>query len=151
MADLTGDSMAGSTGELMGDLVVELGGGEAGRLTGGVEAAAVRVGEKAEEGLWTGTGDRHSGLLAAGEGKGVALSGFVSSGMNGSEKKRVPGVFTTFIWKGNREDQDLVTLTSHCFNLRSVALSHLCFRLWRWFEWGKNNICFLHGADAGCF
>lgn len=109
MADPAGDSMAGSTGELVGDLVVELGGGEAGTLTEEVEAAvAVGVGERAEEGSWTGKGDRHSGLLADGEGKGVVLSGFVSSGMNGSGKKRVPGVFTKLIWKENNEDQDLV-------------------------------------------
>lgn len=104
MGDLTGDSMVGLTGELMGNLVGEMGGDEAGTLTG--EAAATRVGEGTEEGSWTGAGEGYSGLLAAGEGDGVALTDFVSSGMKGSGKKRVPGDFTA--WKRNREDQDLV-------------------------------------------
>lgn len=78
------------TGELMGVLVVELARGEAGRSTGEA-AAAVGVGEGTAEGSWAGTGEGHTGLLAAVEGDGVVLMGFVSSGMNGSGKKRVPG------------------------------------------------------------
>lgn len=95
--DLSGSMTAGCTGELMGDLVVELGRGEAGALTGEAETGA-RVGEGREEGSWTGTGEGHSGLLAAGGGEGVVLSaGFVSSGKYGSGKKRVPGDFTRII------------------------------------------------------
>lgn len=100
MGDRTGDSTAG---EMMGDLVSELRGDEAGRLMG---EAAVRVGEGTEEGSWTGGGEGHSGLLAAGE--GVEPSVFLSSGMNGSGKKRAPGDFTSVIWKRKKEDQDLV-------------------------------------------
>ncbi len=96
MGDRTGDSMVGLNGELMGDSVGEIGGDETGTLTG--EAAAARVGEGTEEGSWTGTGEGHSGLLATG-GDGVPLVDFVSSGMKGSGKKRVPGDFTT--WKRN--------------------------------------------------
>lgn len=92
----------------MGDLVVELGRGEAGALTGEAETGA-RVGEGTEEGFWTGTGEGHSGLLAAGEGEGegvVLSAGFVSSGKYGSGKKRVPGDFTRVIWKRNRDDPE---------------------------------------------
>lgn len=92
-AEPTGDLMVDSAGELMGDLVVKVGGGEVGSLAGGVEAAG-SVGEMAVEGSRTGTGDWHGGLLAAGEGEGVVLSGCVSSGRNGSGKKRVPGLFS---------------------------------------------------------
>lgn len=91
MGDLTGDSMAGLTGELMGDLVSEPRGEEAGILTGD---AAARVGEGTADGSWTGADEGHGGLSAAGEGDGVVLSGFSSSGMNGSGKNRVPGDFT---------------------------------------------------------
>lgn len=97
MGDLTGDSVAGLSGEPMGDLVGELGREETGTLAG--EAAAA-VGEWTEERLWAGPGERHCGLLAAGD--GVVLSGFVSSGMNGSGKKRVPGDFTSGICKERR-------------------------------------------------
>lgn len=79
--DVTCDSMAGLTGELMGDLAGDI----------GEEEAAARVGEERVEGLWTGAGEGHSGLLAAGD--GVVLSS-VSSGTKGSGKKRVPGDFT---------------------------------------------------------
>lgn len=104
MADLAGDSMAGSTGEPTRELFVELGGGEAGTLRGKAEAAvAVRAGERAEEGSGTRTGDRHNGLLVAGEGVEVVLSSGISSGMNGSGKKRVPGVFSKLIWKESNE------------------------------------------------
>lgn len=93
--------MAGTTGELMGDLVVELGGGEVETLTG-VVGAAVGVRGRAEGVSWTGTGDRHSGLLATGDGEGVVFSGLVSSGKNGSGKKEVPGVFRRVIWRGKQ-------------------------------------------------
>ncbi len=98
----------------MGDLVVELGRGEAGALTGEAETGA-RVGEGTEEGSWTGTGEGHSGLLAAGGGEGIVPSaGFVSSGKYGSGKKRVPGDFTRITWKRNRDDPESVKTHITC-------------------------------------
>lgn len=84
----------------MGVLVVELGRGEAGTLTGEAAATAARVGEGTGDASWTGTGtgEGHSGLLAAGRGENGVLSGSVSSGMNGSGKKRVLGDLTRVIW-----------------------------------------------------
>ena len=58
-----GDSIVGLTRELMGDLMSEPRGEEAGTLTR--EAAA--VGEGTEEGSWTGAGEGLSGLCAVGE------------------------------------------------------------------------------------
>lgn len=81
----------------MGDLVNEVRGDEAGTLTGEAAAATASVGEGTEEGSWTGAGEVDSGLLVAGEGDGVDLCGFISSGRNGSEKKRAPGDLTRFI------------------------------------------------------
>lgn len=98
MGDLTGDSTAGLIGELIGVLVVELGWGEAWTLIGEAAATAARVGEGTGEASWTGTGEGHSGLMAAGRGEDSVLSGFVSSSMNGSGKKRVSGDFTRVIW-----------------------------------------------------
>lgn len=111
MGDPTGDSTAG---ELMGDLVSELRGDEAGRLTG---EAAVGVGEGTEEGCWTGAGEGHSGLLAARE--GVEPSVFLSSGMNGSGKKRMPGDFTGVICGSGSGDglSEERTNSSFCMGL----------------------------------
>lgn len=98
IGELTGDSTTGLTGELMGDLEAAVDQVVVGMMTGGEAAAvaATRVGEGTEEGVCRVAGDGHSGLLVAGGGEGVVLSGFVfgSSGMNGSEKKRLPGGIT---------------------------------------------------------
>lgn len=108
MTDLTGVSTPGSNGEPIDDLVAELGEEEVGTLTEGEqEAAAMKGGERAEEGSWTGIGGIGE-VWAAGEDEGVVFSGFFSSGKNGCGKKRLPGVVTKFIWKGQREDQDLI-------------------------------------------
>lgn len=78
--DPTGESTAGFTGETTGDL----GGDEAG--------SAARVGEETGEGLWTGAGEGHSGLLMVGD--GLVFSGVGSSRRKGSGKNRLPGDFT---------------------------------------------------------
>lgn len=93
-ARLAGDLSAGVTGELTrGDLAVRAGRGEEGPLAGRGEA----VGETGEK---TGAGERIAGLLAVGEGDGaVVVSGVVSSGRNGSGKKRLPGLFSRDTWK----------------------------------------------------
>lgn len=79
-----GDSLAGGP---IGDLVRGLGGGEA------------AGGDGTQGASWAGAAGGHSGLVAAKGGEGVRLSGFISSGMNGSGKKRVPGDVTAVIWK----------------------------------------------------
>lgn len=96
-ARLAGDLSAGVTGELTrGDLAVRVGRGEEGPLAGRGEA----VEETGEEGEKTGAGKRNAGLLAVGEGDGVVVvSGLVSSGRNGSGKKRLPGLFSRDTWK----------------------------------------------------
>lgn len=107
MGDLTGDSVAGLSGETMGDFVGELGRDKTGTLEG--EAAAAAAGEGTEERLWARPGEGHCGLLVAGD--GVVLSGFVSSGMNGSGKKRVPGDFTSCICKETEKVRIVSKLT----------------------------------------
>lgn len=98
--------MAGLSGELMADLVGELGEDKAGALDG--EAAATVVGERTEEESRAGAGKGHRGLWSLGAGVGVVLSGFAASGINGSEKKRVPGDFMRGICK-ETEDEDIFT------------------------------------------
>lgn len=119
--DLTGDFIVGLNGLSTGDLVSELGGDEAESLTGEAAAAETGAGEGTDKGSWTGAVGGHSGLLAAGE--GIVLSGFVSSDRNGSEKNRVPGDFTRGIWKGNRDDQDLVKTTITHLQLNKFGIN----------------------------
>lgn len=91
-ARLEGDLSAGVTGELArGDLAVRAGRGEEESLAG--------RGEAGEEGGRTGAGEHDAGLLAVGEGDAAVVSGFVSSGRNGSGKKRLPGLFSRDTWK----------------------------------------------------
>ena len=98
--DATGNWITGFSGEATGDLVGELGGDEAETVKGEATGEGDGEGAGTDKASWTGAGEGHSGLLAAGE--RLVLSGFVSSGMNGSGKKRVPGDFTRGIWKRNR-------------------------------------------------
>lgn len=58
---------------------------------------AAGVGDGSEERAWTGEDEGLRGLLAAGDRD--VFSGFISSGIKGSVKKRVPGDFTGVIWK----------------------------------------------------
>lgn len=96
--ELTGESIVGLMGEAAGDMIGELADSVPGTLTG----EATGIGE--------GTDERHSGLLATGE--GVVRSGFFSSGMNGSGKKRVSGDFTRGICKGKKDGKDFINIFS---------------------------------------
>lgn len=94
-ARLEGALSAGVSGELTrGDLAARAGRGEEGPLAGRGEATW----ETGEEGERTGVGERNAGLLAVGEGDAAVVSGFVSSGRNGSGKKRLAGLFSRDTW-----------------------------------------------------
>lgn len=113
IGELTGDLMGDPTGlcgETMGDLVGEPGRDEAGTVAGD---GAV-VGEGTEE------GEGHCGLLATGD--AVALSSFVSSGLNGSGKKPVPGGFMRGVCKETQKVRFLSRLTR--LTVLGVYLSH---------------------------
>lgn len=128
---MRGDSLGGCSGEAAGGLVGERGGDEAevGVLTG-VEAAAL-VGEGTGDNCWTGAGEGHSGLLEVGD--GVIFSGFVSSGMKGSGKKRRPGDFTGLIYKTKQTTEE--------FRIQVKAINR--------FEPLKHHLTWVSGSGDG--